>query len=359
MGDLSAFVRETAGRFSTTDILAALLAAVALWGIRKAPKGRFFDDPLNRAQGLALRGLFACVVVFCHVSDRLLSEGGFLFPRFELWSALAVSVFFGLSGYGLMRQTAVDSGYLDGFWKKRLRALRWPYLAVSLLAFVQWCRGDYAMGPRLEKWLGLVDYGWYFTVLLLFYLAFWFGNRRRERELGHRLALTVGGVLLVTVLLAFAGFRRMHFESNGAFVAGLFFGAYRDEGCKFLRVHWGKAVAVACAIAAIRLSWGLSRWAMAGVRADSFFFLHVFWVAGLAALSMKWQLGNPVLSWLGTISYELYLVHGWVIDEIAHWRPEWKGAGCAWTVVLASLLLAWVLHKAVEACKSRVHSPSL
>lgn len=351
--EIASFVRESAERFSASDGLVLFLALVTLYGIRKAPKGQFFDDPLNRGQGLALRGFFACVVMFCHLSDRVVFENGFLFPRFDLWGSFAVSVFFGLSGYGLMLQSRVRKNYLDGFWHRRFQTLLWPYLIVSLLAFAQWCRGDYAMGYRMGKWLGIVSYGWYCTVVFLFYVAFWWGNRRQEHKTGERLALTIAGILLITVLSAFANFRDFHFESNGAFIAGLLFGAYRANGCKLLGEHWWKLLVFTCVIVSTRLSWGLARWAAPGLRTNALFILHMFWFTGIVALSMKWQFGNRILAWLGTISYELYLIHGWVIDEIAHWWPEWKGPGCAWVIFVASLFLAWGMHEAVEKWKHR------
>lgn len=347
------FAREIAGRLSATDGMVFLLGIVAFWGIHKSIKGQFFADPLNRGQGLALRGLFACVVMFCHLSDRVVGDNGLLFPRFNLWGAFAVSVFFGLSGYGLMVQTVMKPDYLDGFWAKRCRALLLPYLLVSTLAFLQWCRGDFALGYRLSKWLGIVHYGWFCTVLMSFYVVFWWANRQPGKSLGERLALTVAGVLFVTVLSAWTNLRGFHFESNGAFVVGLLLGANREKGCKLLRNFWAPLVAVTCVIVAIRMSWGMSRWLATGWRWHSIFFLHMVWFLGIVALSMKFQLGNRVLAWLGAFSYELYLVHGWVIDEIAHWWPDWKGSLCAWTVLGISLLLAWGVHESLAACWRR------
>lgn len=80
------------GCFKLADGLVLLLVIVILWGIRKAPKGKFFKDPLNREQGLALRGIFACVVVLGHLAPKW-ADGGFVFPRLGYWGPLAVSVF--------------------------------------------------------------------------------------------------------------------------------------------------------------------------------------------------------------------------------------------------------------------------
>lgn len=345
------WIQRISGLFSPADGLVLLLAVVTLWGIRRAPKRQFFEAPLNREQGLALRGVFACVVLMKHVSEFALNENGLLAARFVYWGPLAVSVFFGLSGYGVMAQSRERDNYLDGFLKKRFHALWWPYFAVMVLTFVQWIRGDFSLGKRLESQMGIVNGGWFWTVLMVFYVVFWLANRRRGQNTGQRLTLTIAGILLVTVLSAWLNWKSYHYCSNGAFVAGLVLGAYPEDGFKLLRTHWWKVVALMCFVLPFRLSEGMFHWSLEGLRPESWFFLHMFWFIGIAALAMKWQLGNRVLGWLGTISYELYLVHLWVMDEVLHWWPEWKGSGYAWTVVGLCLAMAHLLHAAVERWK--------
>lgn len=351
--DIANLAQGLAGRFSPSDGLVLLLALVALWGIRKAPKGAFFDDPLNRKQGLALRGIFACVVVFCHVSGQVLSEDGFLFPRLEFWGSLSVSIFFGLSGYGLMFQRFAKKDYMNNFWCKRVKTLLHPYLIVSILTFIQWIRGDFDFFMRVKGKLGLIRGGWFVVVLFLFYGVFWWANRRDLYSKGENLILTIAGVVLVSVIGAFYNTGIHFFYSNGAFIVGLALGAYRKSGCMLLQSHWWQVAGLTCIIALMRCTYALNQWSMEGLRADSCYFLHMFWFLGITALSMKWQLGNRVLAWLGTISYELYLVHEWVIEELCHWRPEWSTSSYAWTVVATSLLLAWALHAGVDAWKRR------
>lgn len=339
------------GLFCPADGLVLLLALVTLWGIRKAPKGQFFEDPLNRRQGLALRGVFACVVLMKHISEFALNEDGNLAARFMYWGPLAVSVFFGLSGYGVMVQTRKRGDYLDGFLQRRFRALWWPFFVVMVLTIVQWLRGDFPITKRLESQLGIVNGGWFWTVLMLFYVVFWLANRQQGQNTGQRLTLTIAGVLLLTALSSWLNWKDYHYCSNGAFVAGLVLGAYPEDGFKLLRDHWWKVVVLMCVFVPFRLSEGMYLWSLAGLRSDSLFFFHMFWFIGIAALAMKWQMGNRVLAWLGSISYELYLVHLWVMDEISHWWPEWKGSGYAWTVVGGCLVMAHLLHAAVGRCK--------
>ncbi len=341
-------IQKLGSKFSLADGIVLLLFLITLCGIRKAPKGKFFNDPLNRGQGLALRGVFSIVVVMKHISGFALNENGILASRCMYWGPLAVSVFFGLSGYGLMWQCRNRSNYLDGFWGKRFHVLWPPYCVVMLLSCAQWLRGDFSMCERLKTQFGPVDGGWFWTVLMAFYLVFWLATQQKEQNVGSKVTLTIAGVLLVTVLASWVNWGWHHFVSNGAFIAGLVLGAYHEKGCCLLREHWRTLISILCVIVMFHLSDGMHRWAFEGVRSDSYFFMNMFWFLGIVALGMKWQLGNRVLVWMGTISYELYLVHMWVMNEFYHWWPRWLGSGYAWTVMGTSLVMAWVLHVGLE-----------
>lgn len=65
--------------------------------------------------------------------------------------------------------------------------------------------------------------------------------------------------------------------------------------------------------------------------------------------SVAFDLGNPVLAWIGRISYPLYLIHQNVgvsiIQHLKAFAPDWIAAGAA---VAASVLLAWACHRWVE-----------
>lgn len=339
--------QRVAGQFSMADGLVLLWAVAALWGVRKAPKGAFFPEPLNRGHGLALRGVFACVVVFHHLA---FPGAGFLFSRFVFTGALAVSVFFGLSGYGLACQARDGGRWLEGFWKRRFRALWWPYFVVTLLSFFHWMRGDYSLAERLESQWGLVPNGWFCPVLVLFYAIFWLSFRCRGQNTGLKVGMSISGVAIMTCACALAGTSEFIFHSNGAFAVGLVLGACGEKACQWIRGHWLCCAGLAFVLAMCRLRPEWAAWpSVPGF--DIRFFLQAFCFFAIAVLSMKWQLGNRVLGWLGTISYELYLVHGWVMAEIKHWCPGWRGSGHAWVVVAASLAMAWALHVAIERWK--------
>ncbi|WP_083403594.1 hypothetical protein [Curtobacterium sp. MCBA15_001] len=66
----------------------------------------------------------------------------------------------------------------------------------------------------------------------------------------------------------------------------------------------------------------------------------------LGFLALRARAVHPLVLWLGSISYALYLAHASVIEVVR--RVEAPAAVAFPVVILASLLVAWVLHRVVE-----------
>lgn len=335
------------------DLLPVLLLAVACWNIHRAPKGTFFDDPLNKQQGLALRGIFACVVMMFHLAGKY-PETGCLFPRLSYWGPLAVSIFFGLSGYGIMSQYQRRKEYLDGFLFRRFKALWWPYFICSSLALIQWTRGDFLLLPQLREWFGVAHLGWFCSVLFLYYMAFDCGVRAARKNGQPPMVYIIAFVLLETVLMNQINPHPRFYKGTSAFFAGLALGSSKEKSLKLLKRHFGVLMGILVVIVVTHLSASIFfRIIAPSSKIITRCILHAFFFVGIAALSMKWQMGNRMLAWLGTVSYELYLSHGWVMTEIQHWWPDLNGTGYVYAVVAASLAMASALHGGIAAIKRK------
>lgn len=333
------------------DLLPVLLIAVALWGIRRIPKGMFSDDPLNKGQGLALRGIFACVVMLHHLAQKF-PVLGCIFPRFGYWGPLSVSVFFGLSGYGLMRQVAARPDWRKGFWPRRSKAVWMPYAMVALFTLLQWWRGDFSIRMLLKAHWGIVRYGWFCPILFMFYAIFRWADRESHGKTESLLPLAFGGALTVTLAWGLLDAPRHTVLGNGAFLAGLSLGSDGTTVKAILSKSRTWIIGLTVMIATLHSTFGLYwRFIAPGTKTLFVFLMNSFFVVGIAALSMNWQMGNRVLAWLGAISYELYLSHGWVMVEIRHRWPEFTGTGYVYAVVAGSLAMASALHGGIAAIR--------
>lgn len=348
-----------AAAFDWAVFLPLLLAVASLWGIRRAPKGEVFAEPLDRRQSVALRGVFACVIIFHHLTQKRPWLGILSVARFDHWGALAVSVFFGLSGYGLMRQLAARPDYWKGFLARRFKSLWGPYAVVAALSLLQWWRGDIDLVHTLTVDLGIVRFGWFCIVLFLFYVLFRWAARASGGCPGPTLARLSAAVLALTLVLALLRVPPPIYSANGAFLAGLFLGAYPREACALLKRH-GMGIALMALLVYLLHSHDRLYWKFVRNEATALpvFLMNAFFFVAVAAFGLKWRLGNPVLAWLGGISYELYLCHGWVMTEIRHWWPGLDGTGYAYAVVAATLPLAAALHWAVGRTSRPSPTPS-
>lgn len=87
---------------------------------------------------------------------------------------------------------------------------------------------------------------------------------------------------------------------------------------------------------------------MAG-RPSAFCAAVIFTAVCLLIASVAANIGNPVLAWIGRLSYSLYLIHQRVgvsvIEHAKAWAPDWLAVGFA---VALCLSLAWVSYTFVE-----------
>ena len=338
------------GSAAWTDFLPVALLFVACWRIRIAPEGSCFENPLDKSQGLAWRGLFAGVVVLHHLAAAM-PQAGLVFPLFRSLGRLAVAVFFGLSGYGLMVQTRKRSDYLDGFWGKRLSSLWWPYLFMAVLCVFQTLRNGTPLLSWVAAQVGFVQFGWFCTVLVVLYAVFWSVFRRFPAGGPAAFAMAAVGVTAVSaVLMAISGDAKVA-VSNGAFVSGIVLGCCGDGLAAALRRWLCRLLLPVALLALLRLL--LPPALSADFRFAVSVCINSLAIVVLAALGLKFRLGNRLLAGLGAISYELYLSHGWVMGEICHRWPELGGAPFAWTVVAGSVAMACALHWLVKQLRDR------
>ena len=96
------------------NLLAASPLLLALWGCRPVrPLTALDRESLSLERCLPLRGLMALVVLIHHLAQN--TDSGALLRVYLNVGALPVSVFFFLSGYGLMRGAMTRSAYGRGF----------------------------------------------------------------------------------------------------------------------------------------------------------------------------------------------------------------------------------------------------
>lgn len=340
-----------------TDIVALGFLVLALWGVKLAPRGQCFPEPLEKSVTDSLRGLFAVMVVLHHLSYY--AYEGLLFGWFAYVGYLAVAVFFFLSGYGLMRQlNQAGPSYIKRIFLKKLPKLIIVYAFFTLLYSLAWLALGYRFTWRYVLWSlvsgsPIVLNSWYILTLVLLYICFGavFGLCRSRTGLGLWLMAAIQ--LAYMAIAHHLGYAYHWYISSLGFTLGLFAGHYRHKLRELLSRRWYLwAAAAALAFAgAYHLAWlttngnlGIPGLGLVSRVASATLFALLTGV-----LSLKLRLGNRVSRAIGSFSLELYLVHGLVYSLL---RSNFIYITSNFLWVLASLalslILAWGLHQGLK-----------
>lgn len=166
-----------------------------IWGISFAKKGQFHTDYLDRDVTLSMRGFAAIGVILHHISQEEVFQSAGELSIFVTAGYMYVSLFFFMSGYGLLKNLDTRPDYLNGFLKRRLPVIVIPFY-VSIIFY-----GIYNIisGNHLEplQWvtniIGITqmnEYAWYPIILTILYIAFYLifkGSASRTRKLVYML----------------------------------------------------------------------------------------------------------------------------------------------------------------------------
>ena len=253
-------------------------------------------------------------------------------PVFKLFHELgtsAVAMFFFISGFGCVRSWQHKGrDYLNGFFRLRIPGILLP--AIIILVVHSCLRQKILMPPQY----------WFLFVIIFDYLLFWFCYRFLKSYL-HIPVLWIGSLLfmVITILL---GFDRCWWICGLTYPAGCMF-AYKesylakessDNPLRFFA--WLTASLLLFAGAYVThepLIWPLS---YVGIT------LAIAFIVSMIPLD---QMKLPVLGFIGSISYEIYLSHITVIEFLQSFHSITTHS---WIFIMAALLLTVVVSYMVK-----------
>lgn len=267
-----------------------------------------------------LKGLAIILVIANHIVGKIGNTPG------SILGAIGVSMFFLLSGYGLSE--SFNKKGLSNFWGKKIKHIWLPYICISVPAM-------FAMGASVCEFLQDVTllkpyycYGWYLQILALFYIIFYFSTWIKN-EIAYVLLWVVVITLVYFLLYDVAQINAL------AFFVGICISKHRNH----IKAS-GKLLSV-CAFSC----------AVVGTLAFKFIPVeNGLWLPRLQIIQISMALmltfvavainaENKVLMWIGAISYELYIVHGWVIDPM----PSISYKDVLW-ILPAVMFLSWLYN---------------
>lgn len=297
------------------DLPVILLALGIFWRIKLVPEGDT-DSFLSLSQTGAVKGILALGIVFHHVSRQ--TQGGWLLSPFQHFGGMILCMFFFYSGYGVQKKNLADPGYEKRFLKNRLLSVLVPYLTVTLIYKLIY------RVPASEVFAGffngnsIVRFSWYVHHILTFYIAFYlFMRLLGQRKLPMALVMSLAAVLWVAYTMSH-WYPTNWYGTSHILVLGIIWANWEEPLTKWLaerrRVKMLLLTAVFLFFYAVsRNRGGIPELLLKDV-------MYVCFVMMVLGVLMKVQFGSPVLSFLGSISFELYLFHGLVMNLLAQWN---------------------------------------
>lgn len=191
------------------------------------------SEYLSKNHTDCLKGIMASLVLMCHLRGRMpVLNDTVIGSLFTALGYLSVSVFFFISGYGLMASYKnKGDGYIRDFPKNRIL----PFYCICLCWTGIYVLFNLLMGKDMawtEILLSLffggtvILNGWYLQTILVFYLLFYVSFRFAGKY--KECAVAAGTVLYIAGCVAL-GLSTTWYEAVWCFLLGILWNKYRER----------------------------------------------------------------------------------------------------------------------------------
>lgn len=326
--------------FLITGIVLLFLCFILVFQSKYEPEGnsRFFD--VNNSK--AMRGFWCLVIILVHIPPAFQNR---LSDMIGSFAYIGVTFFFMTSAYGLSLSQQKQTATLKGFWLNRLPKLIIPCWIVNILLALF----NLALLGKKPDIFAFIGINRWVLWLLGCYLLFWIAHKfiKNPKVVPWVICSTVLAISLAIYFLA-----QQHIitgttwcpESIG-FIWGVVLAVNYKKIKDFFVTKWLWKVIVSCLLAGIL---GLLYLKFKPIVFWGNYVLKV--LLGLSILTFililnsKMAIGNKILSFLGDISFEIFLIHSSLMALIATLLPTLRSGYFVMLSLAISILLAWVSH---------------
>lgn len=299
------------------DILPIFLLILFVFKIKFIkPLSSTNTNYLSVLNGCSYRGLFALVVIFHHLAQQ--TESGMFFHQFTKVGYLAVAVFFFLSGYGLQLSHMNSETYQKRFLLRRLPTILIPYIIVTLLYWIiNGIQGKFytlkEIFVAIINGYPIVDSSWYVITILIFYVIYWLLMVLCKK---HYLLMILGGCIWYIVYSIFCikmQYGDWWYNSAHLLIVGMFWATYEKRIIQIIQNHYFMVTMIIWVVFAVLFCKHdiiISLLTIKRAELILSIITAVFFTLSFILFSLKFQIGNKVLDFLGKISFEMYLIHG-------------------------------------------------
>lgn len=338
------------------DAYLVIALVILLWKIKVVkPANAINEDFLSINNCNAMRGFFALTPLIVHIANTMSYSK--VMNWWTLYGASVVCGFFVFAGYGLMKQYIARDNYKKGFLVKRIPRIIIPYIAVTILFWV----GDFWFFGFLYPISGVINailcgepivaFSWFIIHLILFYIWFFI----LMNICGKHYNLMIVGAIFYYAVTSFIfykqGFGAHWYETSIGLAIGMALAIYEKSLISLLKKRYWLVFSMLLVITVIVYKFGIP--VIYDLFPNDFLIKNtvdftmiclciILWMA-------KFEIGNPVNRFLGSISLEIYLLHGFVILMFKNGRYSMTNNFLfAILVPVITIIMAYIMKKCMD-----------
>lgn len=328
--------------YALMTALVMFVGASTIYGI-KIDKEK--DSFMSLSDINFLRGFWCIIVVLVHIPAAYQNRIQDMIGSFAY---IGVTFFFMTSAYGLKYSMMNKEGYMEHFWKRRLPEILIPALIANAFVITAQAIGKGVSNLSLVNFININNW---VKVLLLYYAAFWLIYHIIPK-------LTRGGywqdivmclfVLNCSLLERFTSLNINYgwvVEPFG-FAYGILAADHSDSIRKWMKEKWLMKSGIFLVLSGFL---GIAYLKLKPIPVFGDYLLKI--VLGIAITAFMFEVmakltvGNRINSFLGNISYEIYLLHGGVFALIATIDLNMDSGIFVITSVMLTIITASVLNR--------------
>lgn len=302
-------------------IFVLILLLLGMSSLKVAKPNEFHKDYLTRDRTTWVKGVFVYLIVLSHGSDYVSEQlyGVLDHAYYSMQNQLhqmVVAMFLFYSGYGIMEQIKKRRfAYIKSIPGKRFPNLLLNYdLAVVLFVILSWCLGEHVTLKQfiiaLVAWNGIGNSSWYiFVILALYVITFvaffpikWVKSERFY--LVSLLVVTAVSLAMVYVLMIAKEGAHCWYDTVILYAFGMWYSYLRKPIEKVLMKNdfWFFLIfGIFLGVYVFMLQW---RWECV----ETYTVWAVCFTVMTLMATMKLQVNNPVLDWLGDHVFSIYVL---------------------------------------------------
>ncbi|MEW6378724.1 MAG: acyltransferase [bacterium] len=345
----------------TNAVIFSILLIASFLTLKKAD-----SQLLDKLQTGQLKGLAILLVIIGHLWLHVSKTKSSI-----ILSGDAVALFFLLSGYGLTMSSKNKKPGLRDYFLQRMKRVMVPYwIATVLLIVLDYLilRRSYPSGDILLTFLGInintttrhIDYvRWYITVLILWYILFFVAASLPGRKKVMLFLLTCSAIMFsLNYYVTHLGWNQIF-----AFPVGCALGYYHPFFRESFTNTKNKPILFGVSLLCIVLSIGIKSFFLPAVitvipsivyefASEVIGILFCMGLIYLFACIGSWNYYSQFLTYIGNISYELFLLHGALLIK---YNPIVSGSSILSLSVqfafllMVTMLLASLFQKGIQA----------